>query len=122
MANTKAPTEEEEEIHYVRTASKGLGGVVCHAAWASLTMANPRAQTDFCSVCGIMRALENLCMPLPKALKMRPSKTQWCSSPNRLLVAVPDENPHGTMRILEKLCMRLQKVSEKRAVEVGKGN
>ncbi len=31
---------EEEEIHYVHTASKGLWGRICHAVWASLTMAN----------------------------------------------------------------------------------
>ncbi len=38
--------EEEEEIHYVHTASKGLSGRICHAVWASSTMANIRAQTD----------------------------------------------------------------------------
>ena len=42
---------EEEEIHYVHTASKGLGGRLCHAVWASLTTANTRAQTDFWSLC-----------------------------------------------------------------------
>ncbi len=31
--------EEEEEIHHVHTASKGLRGRICHAVWASLTMA-----------------------------------------------------------------------------------
>ncbi len=31
--------EEEEAIHCVQTASKGLRGRICHAVWASLTMA-----------------------------------------------------------------------------------
>ncbi len=32
-------------------AVKALSGRICHAAWASLTVANTGAQTDFCSLC-----------------------------------------------------------------------
>ncbi len=45
--------EKEEKIHYVHLPSKGPRGRLCHGVWASLTMANTRAQTDFCSLCHI---------------------------------------------------------------------
>ncbi len=32
--------EEEEDIHYLHAASKGLQGRLCHDVWASVTMAN----------------------------------------------------------------------------------
>ncbi len=69
--------------------------------WASLKMENTRAQTLLFLVPhetshGIMGILENSCMLLPKALKMRTPDTQWlkwlqwCSLP----IALVAQNVH----------------------------
>ncbi len=38
---------EGEEVHCVHTASNGRWGRICHHVWASETMANTKAYTDF---------------------------------------------------------------------------